>query len=99
MTAIRQRLIDYIETMPEYGLLVVEPILAHFAGDHSDNIIVLDNGLIIETDLTKEEIAECEAGRKEYEENPESFIPLKDVLKKAYGDNWREILEESDNKA
>ena len=77
----RQRLINYIETMSEYGLAVVEPILAHLANDHSDHAIVLESGLIIETDLTPEEIAICEAGHKEYEEHPENFTPWDDVKK------------------
>ena len=65
MTAIRQRLRDYIDIMPEHRLAVVEPILATFADEADD--------FIIETNLTPEEIAICEAGRKEREEHPESF--------------------------
>jgi hypothetical protein len=90
MTAIRQRLMDYIETMPEHNLSIVEPILAHLA-DESDE-------LIIDTDLTEEEKAEVEAALKEKEEHPENFTPLSEIARKTYGDNWREVLE-VDNEA
>jgi hypothetical protein len=43
--------------------------------------------LVIETDLTQEEIAICEAGAKEYREHPENFISLDDFIA---GDNGKE---------
>ena len=46
--------------------------------------IFLESGLIIETDLTKEEKAIIAAGEKEYEEHPENFTPLEDVIKVIY---------------
>ena len=73
MTARRKRLINYIEAMPEHRLIVVEPILATFA-DEAD--------FVIETDLTPEEIAIVQAGRKERKEHPENFVPLEVALKK-----------------
>ena len=63
-TITRQRLRDYIDTMPDYGLSIVEPILAHFADE-----------LFIDTNLTAEEKAVIIAGRKERKEHPESFTP------------------------
>ena len=69
-STIRQRLHDYIDAMPDYGLSLVEPILAHFA----------DEPLIIETDLTADEKAVIEAGRVLRREHPEEFISLNDYL-------------------
>jgi hypothetical protein len=34
----------------------------------------------IETDLTNEEIAICEAGMKDYKEHPETFITLDEFI-------------------
>ena len=62
----RKRLHDYIDAMPDYGLSIVEPILAHFAGDP----------LVIETDLTPEEKADIAEGRRLRRERPEEFISL-----------------------
>ena len=69
--ATRQRLHDYIDAMPDYGLPIVEPILAHFA----------DEPLIIETNLTSEEKTIIQEGRKERKEHPESFITLAEYKK------------------
>ena len=66
----RQRLHDYINTMPDYGLSIIEPILAHFA----------DEPLVIETNLTADEIADIEEGRKLRRNHPEEFISLNDYL-------------------
>jgi DNA-binding LacI/PurR family transcriptional regulator len=66
----RKRLHDYIDTMLDYGLPIVEPILAHFA----------DEPLIIETDLTAEEKADIAEERKLHSEHPEEFISLKQFL-------------------
>ena len=68
--ATRQRLRDYIDAMPDYGLSIVEPILAHFA----------DERLVVETNLSAEEEAVIEEGRKLRREHPEEFISLKDYL-------------------
>jgi len=66
----RRRLHDYIDAMPEYGLSVVEPLLAHFA----------DEALIVETDLTAEEKADIAEGRLLRKEHPEEFISLDEGL-------------------
>jgi hypothetical protein len=65
----RQRLHDYIDTIPDYGLSIVEPMLAYLA----------DEPLVIETDLTEEEKAVIEEGRKLRKEHPEEFISLKEL--------------------
>lgn len=70
--ATRQRLHDYIDAMPDYGLSIVEPILAHFA----------DEPLVFETDLTAEEKADIAEGRKLRREHPEEFISLDQYLTK-----------------
>jgi hypothetical protein len=59
--------------MPDYGLTIVEPILAYFA----------DEPLVIETALTAEEKADIAEGRRLRKEHPEECISLDDYL--AYG--------------
>jgi len=66
----RQRLHDYIDTMPDYGLSIVEPLLAHFA----------DEPLVIETNLTAEEKADIEEGRWLRKKHPEEFVSLDHYL-------------------
>lgn len=66
----RQRLHQYIDAMPDYGLPIVEPILAHFA----------DDPLVIETNLTAEEKEDIAEGRKLRREHPEEFISLDHYL-------------------
>jgi hypothetical protein len=75
----REKLYGYIDAMPEHSLVLIEPLLAHFAGE-VDRLVIGD--LIFETDLTEEEEAVIEAGRKEREEHPENFT------------SWDEIREE-----
>ena len=70
-STIRQRLHDFINVMPEYSLPIVEPILAHFA----------DEPIVIETNLSAEEKADIEEGRKLRREHPEEFISLDHYLK------------------
>jgi hypothetical protein len=55
--------------MPDHGLFIVEPILAHFA----------DEPFFIETNLTEEEKAVIKAGRIERKEHPENFTPWASV--------------------
>jgi hypothetical protein len=66
----RKRLHDYIDAMPDYGLPIVEPILAHFA----------DEPFIIETDLTAEEKSDIAEGRKLRQKHPEEFMSLDHYL-------------------
>ncbi|MDR2971020.1 MAG: hypothetical protein LBU83_03730 [Bacteroidales bacterium] len=60
---------DYINAMPDHGLSIVEPILAHFA----------DEPFFIETNLTEDEKAVIKAGRIERKEHPENFTPWASV--------------------
>jgi hypothetical protein len=66
----RKRLHDYIDAMPDYGLPIVEPLLAHFA----------DEALFIETNLTAEEKEAITEGRKLRREHPEEFVSLDHYL-------------------
>jgi hypothetical protein len=70
-TALRKELHTLIDTMPEQRLPALKPLLA----DMADR-----DWLVIETDLTQEEIAICETGAKEYREHPENFISLDDFI-------------------
>jgi hypothetical protein len=62
----RERLHGFLDAIPDYGLSVVEPILAHLA----------DDPLVIETDLTAEEKSVIQEGRKLRREHPEEFVTL-----------------------
>jgi len=75
MTA-REKLYSYIDAMPEHNIALIEPLLAHLAGE-SDRLVIGD--MIIETDLDDEEVAIIEAGRKEREEHPENFRSLDEI--------------------
>jgi hypothetical protein len=70
-TALRKELHAFIDTIPEQRLPALKTLLA----DMADR-----DWLVIETDLTQEEIAICEAGAKEYREHPENFINLDDFI-------------------
>jgi DNA-binding LacI/PurR family transcriptional regulator len=70
-TVTREQLHGYIDAMPDYGIPIVGPLLAHFA----------DDTIIIETDLTTEEKADIAEGRKERKEHPENFISLDEYVK------------------
>jgi hypothetical protein len=69
-TAIRGELKDYIDAIPDGNLEMVRPILSFLAKTPAP-----DNPLIIETDLTDEEKAIIEVGRKERIERPGTFTP------------------------
>jgi hypothetical protein len=70
-TALRKELHSFIDTIPEQRLPALRPLLA----DMADR-----DWLVIETDLTDEEIALCEAGIKDYKEHPETFITLDEFI-------------------
>jgi hypothetical protein len=70
-TALRKELHMLIDAMPEQRLPALKPLLTDLADR---------DWLVIETDLTQEEIAICEAGAKEYREHPENFISLDDFI-------------------
>jgi hypothetical protein len=70
MTAVRQEVLGYIDELPDAKLETLRPLL---------KLLAEDGPLVIETDLTDEEKAHIAAGMKEYDEQPESFIPLEAV--------------------
>jgi hypothetical protein len=69
-TAIRQELHEFIDLIPERNLSALKPLLK----------ILTDEPLIIETDLTEEEMRLVEQGRAEYRANPNNFIPIESIL-------------------
>ena len=71
-TMLRKKLHSIIDTLPEKDLETLHPLLSRLS-DISDT-------LIIETDLTKEEHAQIEAGVQAYKKDPSSFVPLESIL-------------------
>ena len=68
----RQEMHTFIDEMPDYRLFALRPLME----------VLVDEPLIIETDLTAEEHAIIENGWQHYEAHPEDFIPLEDLLAK-----------------
>jgi len=68
MTAIRQEVLACIDDLPDVKLEALRPLL---------RLLINNEPLIIETDLTDEEKAVIEEGRLEYASNPQSFKPLR----------------------
>jgi hypothetical protein len=69
ITALRSELKSIIDTMPERSLYALKPLLS---------VLSIDP-VIIETDLTVEEKAIIEAGEKEFQKHPETFVPLESI--------------------
>jgi len=63
---IRQEIHDYIDDISESKLIALKPLLYALA----------DDTIVIEQNLTSEEISLISQGMSEYEENPDSFVPL-----------------------
>ncbi|MDR1015597.1 MAG: hypothetical protein LBL86_11580 [Coriobacteriales bacterium] len=68
MSPLRQEVLDYIDEIPDVKLEALRPLL---------RMLVNDEAVVIETDLTNDERAIVLEGRKEYEERPETFVPLR----------------------
>ena len=66
---VRKELHSLIDSMPEYKLNALRPLFG----------ILVDDEVIIETDLTDEEKAIIEEGDRRYKEHPEDFIPLENL--------------------
>ena len=64
MTALRQEMIDYIKEISEPELEALRPVL---------RLLASSDRLIIETDLTDEEVAIIDEGYSEWKANPQSF--------------------------
>ena len=74
ITALRQKMHNYIDTIPEYRLEILKPLLADYA----------EPEFLIETDLTEEERAVIAEGRKRIEEHPEELTPWRKVRKEKH---------------
>jgi len=72
MTAavLRKELHTIIDTMPERSLSAVKPLLSYIVDDYWKPEI---------EPASPEEIAMADKRMKDYDKNPESFIPLKDI--------------------
>jgi hypothetical protein len=68
MTAIRQEVLNCINDLPDVKLEALRPLL---------RLLIDNEPLIIETDLTEEEKSWVKEGRREYAANPQSFKPLR----------------------
>ena len=66
---VRQEIHAYINDIPESKLIELKPLLFALA----------DESIVIEYDLTEEERTIIAKGLKEYEANPDSFVPLADI--------------------
>ena len=75
-TALRKELCGYIETIPEYRLEILKPLLADYA----------EPEFLIETDLTDEELEIIAEGDRLFEEHPEEFITLEELRKQRLAD-------------
>ena len=64
MTALQQEMMNYIEDIPESELEALRPML---------RLLASPNRMVIETDLTDEEVAIIDKGWEEWKANPESF--------------------------
>ncbi len=67
MTAIRREILEYIDDIPDSKLEALRPIL----------VLLADETVSIETNLTDEEKAIIADGRKRYADG--GFIPLDDI--------------------
>jgi hypothetical protein len=67
--AVRQEIHNLVDTMPERNLYALRPLLD----------ALVDEPIIIETDLTDEEKAIIEEGDKHYREHLEDFVPLESI--------------------
>jgi len=65
-TAIRQELKSFIDVIPDHSLYALKPLLL---------VLAETEPLVIETDLTDEEIAMIDEGRRNRKEHPENFTP------------------------
>jgi len=68
--AVRKELHSLIDTLPERKLNALRPLFD----------VLIDDEIIIETDLTEEEKAIIEEGDRHYKEHPEDFVPLESIL-------------------
>jgi hypothetical protein len=67
MSAIRKEIQDYIDSIPESKLEALKPLLS----------VLVNDTIILETDLTDEEKAIIAHGREEYRQG--GFVPLESI--------------------
>ncbi len=67
MTTIRQEVLNYIDNIPDSKLEALKPIL----------VVLVNDTLTIETDLTEEEKEIIANGRKEYQSG--TFVNFNDI--------------------
>ena len=67
--AVRKELHSLIDNLPERKLNALRPLFD----------VLIDDEIIIETDLTEEEKAIIEEGDRRYKEHPEDFVPLESI--------------------
>jgi hypothetical protein len=69
MTAVRKELHDYIDALPERNLYALKPLLS----------VLVNERIIIETDLSAEEKQIITEGRAHFKDHPEDFVPLENI--------------------
>ena len=67
---VRQEIHYFVDEITESKLLALKPLLCALA----------DESVVIETDLTNEEKELIAKGISDYEINPDSFVPLENVM-------------------
>ena len=67
MTAIRKEIVEYINNLSESKLEALKPLL----------LLLLDETICVETDLSEEEKAIIKAGREEYKKG--GFVSLESI--------------------
>jgi hypothetical protein len=67
---LRQEIFACIDDIPESKLIALKPLLYALA----------DDSIVIETDLTQKEREIIAEGMAEYRANPNSFVPLNEIL-------------------
>jgi hypothetical protein len=67
--AVRQELKSFIDLMPERNLYALRPLLT----------ILVEEPLVVETDLTSEEHTLIAEGVRRFHEHPEDFVPLESI--------------------
>jgi hypothetical protein len=70
---LRKKVHTLIDGIPDHGLKAIQPLLTHLADDYWKPVI---------EPASPEECAMIEERMKDYENDPSSFLPLSDIIKK-----------------
>jgi len=76
MTTLQREAYGFINSLSEARLEVFMRFVKEFIKDAEEDYWKM----VIETDLTDEEHSVCDEARKEYNERPDSFVTLDDLL-------------------